>query len=470
MAQTLATASKIYDENGNLIDNPALLNTSSITPSSLEPVSGLPFVNPNPVFPPTVAGLDSSGQAAPLPQEQEQSDIIKRTQSLYDQLTGRAAEQTAAETAQGLPELQKVQTDLSARLKGLQNEALAIPLQLQNEAQGRGITAGGLQPLQTAALRNNAIQALSINSLLESSRGNIANAQALADKAVAAKFDPIEAQINANLQNLNLLSKDPSLTLAQQNRLQAQQALQETAKANLAKQKENASAGQALINAAMQNSQGSQEAQLAINQALGLDSTAPDYVQKVFNAVGQYQTDPQAVQKSILENRKLEADIERINADRQKTEAEKAKILAESPTGATTKAQLQNNEALTLAKQLRKSDAVGKASAVGASGAKLIPFGQALGLQGDRTAFEAKVNTLKSNLTLDNLKLLKGAMSDKDLLFLNSIGSSLDVSMSEEQFDKELDRIIKKLEGAGATAADGEVTTTPDGTQVIITD
>ena len=42
--------------------------------------------------------------------------------------------------------------------------------------------------------------------------------------------------------------------------------------------------------------------------------------------------------------------------------------------------------------------------------------------------------------------------------------------MSEEQFDKELDRIIKKLEGAGATAADGEVTTTPDGTQVIITD
>jgi hypothetical protein len=44
-------------------------------------------------------------------------------------------------------------------------------------------------------------------------------------------------------------------------------------------------------------------------------------------------------------------------------------------------------------------------------------------------------------------------MSDKDLLFLNSIGSSLNTGMSEAAFDTELDRVITKLESAGATTA-----------------
>ncbi|TCU78871.1 hypothetical protein EDE08_101653 [Bradyrhizobium sp. R2.2-H] len=140
-------------------------------------------------------------------------------------------------------------------------------------------------------------------------------------------------------------------------------------------------------------------------------------------------------------------------------------------TQAASQAAQQKNEALELAKELRSDTAVGKGSAVGASAAKLVPFGQALGWQGDRTAFEAKVASLKSNLTLDNLKLLKGAMSDKDLMFLNSIGSSLDTSMSEKAFNSELDRVIQKLESTGASASGGgNVVTAPDGQEVEIID
>lgn len=131
----------------------------------------------------------------------------------------------------------------------------------------------------------------------------------------------------------------------------------------------------------------------------------------------------------------------------QKTQQE---LTANDPAAAASKAADQKAQALQLAQELYKSDTAGKASAVGASLAKLVPFGQSLGLQGDRTAFEAKVNTLKSNLTLDNLKLLKGAMSDKDLLFLNSIGSSLDTNMTETQFNSELERVIGKLGGLPA--------------------
>jgi hypothetical protein len=158
----------------------------------------------------------------------------------------------------------------------------------------------------------------------------------------------------------------------------------------------------------------------------------------------------------MLQRRSLALDI-------QKKETELA-TAASAPASAAQ----QKAEALSLAKELRDDNAVGKKSAVGASAAKFVPFGQSLGLQGNRTAFEAKVDTLKSNLTLENLKLLKGAMSDKDLLFLNSIGSSLNTQMSQAAFNSELDRIIEKLEGASVPAS--TVIKAPDGTEVEIID
>src|SRR3972149_6520273 len=117
---------------------------------SLAPVQSF-----NPVFPETtpiasIAGLNS--ELAPLPQENQQSDLIKQIQGLTMDTTGETGFRAQQEQEQGIPELQKTQSDLSARLKTLQNEALAIPLQLQQESFGRGTTEGGLQPIQTAAL------------------------------------------------------------------------------------------------------------------------------------------------------------------------------------------------------------------------------------------------------------------------------------------------------------------------------
>lgn len=151
--------------------------------------------------------------------------------------------------------------------------------------------------------------------------------------------------------------------------------------------------------------------------------------------------------------------MERLQRRSLQLDIDKKQQEVNANAGAPAKAADQKAQALSLAKELRGLDenglpkkVVGKSSAVGASAAKFLPFGQSLGLQGDRSAFEAKVDTLKSNLTLDNLKLLKGAMSDKDLLFLNSIGSSLNTNMSQTAFDAELDKIITKLGGASAPA------------------
>lgn len=189
-----------------------------ITSESLKPAQSIDFqtAEETPIFP--VGGLNPPLQLTET--EQKAQTGIEDLQTLTEQLVGESA--FRAEQEEGLVSLTATQTDLSSRLKALQNEALAIPLQLQQEATGRGITAGGLRPLQTARLRENAIKALEINSLLEASRGNITTAQDMADRAVAQKFDPIKEEIAAKTANLNLILQSPEFSLEQKNRAQKQ--------------------------------------------------------------------------------------------------------------------------------------------------------------------------------------------------------------------------------------------------------
>lgn len=74
-------------------------------------------------------------------------------------------------------------------------------------------------------------------------------------------------------------------------------------------------------------------------------------------------------------------------------------------------------------------------------------------------SFVDKLNSVKSLLTLPNLGLLKGAMSDNDLKFINSAGTSLATSNTQEDFNRELDKIITKIQAAvqkQATSGSGE--------------
>lgn len=87
----------------------------------------------------------------------------------------------------------------------------------------------------------------------------------------------------------------------------------------------------------------------------------------------------------------------------------------------------------------------------------------------DAASAKARYDTLKSLLTLENLGLLKGAMSDKDLLFLQSAGSSLNTSMKDDAFAAELDKIISKFENVpGAGGANPPADAPPKGKFTII--
>ena len=202
-----------------------------ITPASLEPISGLPYVNPNQSM------FSLPNEPEPLTattQETQQSDLIKQLQGLTNETIGKSAYQTEQETARGIPELQKTYQDLSLQLKDITTQAQNQNLQLEKQISGGGtLTAGSadfLNKQQNEVNRQATIKANGIASLLAATQGNLTYAQSLADKAVAAKYDPITEKINALTANLNLILKDPATTLAEKNRAQAQLDIQTKAK------------------------------------------------------------------------------------------------------------------------------------------------------------------------------------------------------------------------------------------------
>lgn len=187
-----------------------------------------PFDVKNIPLPPAPAQLTKTEKSA--------EDLIGQLTSLTESTRGESAYRASQEAERGIPEMERAQRDLEVRLRGLQNEALAIPLQLQQDATGRGITRAGLAPIETAALRNNAIQALSTASLLEASRGNLASAYDYADRAVKQKFDPIKEDIAVKQANLNLILQSPQFSLEQKNRAEARLAEQQAWEKYVAKQ------------------------------------------------------------------------------------------------------------------------------------------------------------------------------------------------------------------------------------------
>jgi len=285
--------------------------SGAINSTNLAPQTDIKYETPNPepvVAPPPP--VDTQGANELGTTETELAKLIREGMAGNEAIAGKSAFQAEQETAQGLPELQKTQKQLIAQLTGLSNEALAIPLQIQQEFAGRGATAGGVAPIQTGRLRENAIKALSVNSLLAASQGAIATANDFVDRAVKAKFGPLEEAQAIRIKNLELLKEDPNITLEQKKRADAQTLIQEAKKAKLEQQKENYQIGQAMAAAAVKNNPGNQSAILAAQQLQALNPTDPNYLQKVYSLVGQYQSDPIQAQKDLFELSYKQAQIE----------------------------------------------------------------------------------------------------------------------------------------------------------------
>ena len=184
--------------------------------------------------------------------EQQTSDLGQSIIDIQNSLLGRTAFTQEQNKIQGYDQLISTQNDLNAQiqqyqLKGvqLQNEANIIPSTMQEQATGRGITAAGLQPLTAGELRKNALAqsanaslALTTQAALYATQGKLTTAKYLVDQAVAAKYGAQEEELATKKANLEILLKDPKITLEQKKRGQAQLDIQNAKEQALADEKQ----------------------------------------------------------------------------------------------------------------------------------------------------------------------------------------------------------------------------------------
>lgn len=412
--------------------------SSNQTPINYQQPQEVPIYNP--------AGLNSEmPELTATPQEQQQSELTRAIMSLNEQNTGQSTFRAQQENAQGIPDLAKTQNDLSARLKALQNEALAIPLQLQQDATGRGITAGGLQPHQTAALRNNAIQALGVSSLLEASRGNLTLAMDLVDRAVAQKFQPIQEQLDAKIKNLQLIIDDPATKLADLNRANKQKQIQEDRANAIAKQEADAKEVYNIGLTALKYG-----ADLETVQRIQSAKTPQDAI-----AMGaKFLQDPMAkyeLESARLDNILKEEELKMTPLKRQLLSEQIATERTQraqigQPTATETKAALEAEalakDAIPIAQdKLNLIDSLlaspGLKGSVGAYGiARFTPFSAD---KAARQEFAAGVNQLVNKETIDTLINLKarggtlGALSDQERILLQSAATKIGSWMQKDK-------------------------------------
>lgn len=312
-----------FDPTEEQLRNRELAASGEISSDLLTSTASVPFTQPKETSAFPIKDLELT-----QPEKQAQG-LTEELQKLQEGLTGESAFRTQLEQEKGFAGLEKAQQDLTGQLRMLQAEAAAIPIQIQQEFQGRGVTAGGVAPIENERLRTNAIKALTVSSLLEASRGNLVLAQNQIDRAVAQKYNPIREKINTKINNLNLILQSPAYSLADKNRANRQLVIQQQQQREIAKQEDNTKIAQAMAAAAVKLHSGDQRALFNAQQVQALNPADPAYLQRVYQLVGQYQADPAEMQKDLDAHLIVQGNLSKLQQELVDAPFERQKLLAE---------------------------------------------------------------------------------------------------------------------------------------------
>lgn len=409
----------------------------------------------------------TSAANQPTAAEQQQGTYENRFLSAINQLSGKESAQYEAEKNAGLPAFQQQLTDINGQLTTLQNEAKAIPLRLQEQAQGRGITAGGLQPIQTAELRRNAINALSLSSVAQALQGNISLAQQQADRAVEVQFAPIEREI-AYLREAMTINEKRMGREDQKRQRQLDIVLNERERM-LANAKENQ---KIIIGWAAEALKLGNAPSLIINKALA--SKDP---RQALAILAPYMSDPMEKEAALLDldfkreqiknaqyNRYLQGEELKLSKEKLALDREisfaKLQEEADKASSSNTETNQTRINAIDLANSILSANT---SSLTGVPGAGALLPSNALA--------KNQINQLRAMLALENRSKLKGsgAVSDYESRTLNQASSSLGEEgwiRSSNLSDVDFTNEIKKVRGILTVMNGGTVNViirTPDG-------
>lgn len=369
---------------------------------------------------------------------QEQLDTQRQTQAetirgFADEFT-RTADQARQDL--GVPQLQANLAETRTRIAERTNNLRQTLRDFEVNAERRGVAREFVQS-ERQAVQAQAAEELADLSIIESAQlGNLNEARAEIDTILAEKrqaFDFENAAIEAEIARLESIDTRESQARSEQ----LQIALQERTRlieTQLANERETRTfMAQAAANgadsgtlAAIRNAQTPGEALLLAGPWIGRleRMQAQANIANIYDQINARQV---ALREAAM------------NAS---TESEKVQKEKEAST----------EQALgikTLAEELRNSP--GKSAAVGFGFKKSVvgalPFVSGDAISGTaRADFEAKANRLSNLLTLDNLKLMSGVLTDRDIQLLATAGSNLSqLNMSEAAYEAEINRVIQTM-------------------------
>ena len=226
---------RFQDEQGNVIEvgspdlNPDLiagktkvgdntpLGRQPITSGVLEDGGDIPITDSEAVPPTSVAGLEVP-EKTETPAGDRFGDLTGELDKINDELLGESGDRARAGEAEGVGGLEDTLNDLGGQLKFTIGQEKAIPLELQQEGEGRTRTKGGIAPIQAGRLRDNAIEAFKISSRIDGVNNLLGQAQRKVDAAMDEKYGELKRRKEQILENIDILIKSGTLDEEQQKR------------------------------------------------------------------------------------------------------------------------------------------------------------------------------------------------------------------------------------------------------------
>jgi len=219
--------------------------------------------------------------------------------SLLKSLQGEGAYRSGLEETAGVDKTQNRLRELQGLAQAETNNLESGILRNENNAIGTMETRGFLNGQDTRARRESAINSLVINSEAQMLQGNLENATRLIDRAVSAKYDPLKAEKEQALFNLQRADKHFD---------SAEKKVAETTKMKLEKDIKDADQRKEFATTILKNG-----APSALREAV-LNATSVDEMLKI-KGIENYLTSP----KEKLELDKLGWDIKKTKNEYLKT-------------------------------------------------------------------------------------------------------------------------------------------------------
>jgi hypothetical protein len=463
--------SQVVDEQGNLqgfsgnLDSLPIYNKGTVKSDQIKPGSGVNLGNQTQDTT-NYAGI-TGGVADSIINEYNnlntkltsaQDTQDKSGQSIIDlmgTLTGKTADTQEANRLAGvdtetanLNKYAEQLAGLNAQATSLNREAQAIPLQVQEQFKNTGATNRGVAPIETGKLRENAIRALSIAQQSDiaaaAATGSQLRLQAAKDKAqqiVDLKYKPLEDALAIKKEQY-LLNKD-LLTSISAKRTEALNIALKREEQAIADKKETEKSIRSLALDVSKN-----QAPLSVIEKI---NNAKTY-EEAINLASAYMVSP--ADKLDLQLKRLQ--IAKASKDLNETSGSGLLSIDDAqklglPYG-TTKQQaiaLQGKAPATELQLSTFNNAQKLMTKLTEKGGRNAPIGGrniSLKIPGSPFADYVTIEkTLKNQLTLENLKYLKGPTSDKDIVFITSASSALNRNTSPKQYKETLQAIVDTL-------------------------